>query len=218
MNAVTEQAEFATAPIAQEALPTAPGTPFAGGFYAGLIRKDDQVRAIIVPPKNGGEHPATKWNNANQKIIVGALSLHDGMANTIAMAEGGSRLAKWALGLRIGGCDDWHIPAQDELEIVYRNLKPGSADNYLWGRSGINVSAVLPTYPYTAKWPAQTAAAAFQTGGAEAFDEVWHWTSTQYAGNAGCAWVQCFSGGYQINGRKSLQCRARAVRSVLVIQ
>lgn len=172
------------------------GTAMGGGFYAGRIRVGDDIFALIVAPKAEGEHEDTRWNKSD-KSIEGALSYFDGLANTKAMAEGGSKLAQWALGLRIGGNDDWYLPSQDELEICYRNLKPTDETNWCYARSGINLSAANPTYPYTPEFPAQTLAEAFQQGGSEAFDPAWYWSSTQHASDSGYAWDQLFSYGNQ---------------------
>ncbi len=40
----------------------------------------------------------------------------------------------------------------------------------------------------------------------------WYWSSEQYAGSAGCAWVQDFDDGGQDGGHKGYDYRARAVR------
>jgi len=189
------------------------GTPFAGGFFAGQIRVCDQVFGLIVAPKAEGEHDDTAWNKS-RKRVEGALSYLDGRANTMAMAEAGSKLAKWALGLRIADHDDWYLPSLDELEIIYRNLKPSADENYCWARSGINLSSVPPQYPYTPDSPRQTDVEAFKAGAAEAFEAAWYWTSTQYASGSEYAWDQDFAGGDQYGGHKSDAYRARAVRRV----
>lgn len=44
--------------------------------------------------------------------------------------------------------------------------------------------------------------------------KTWYWTSTQYAGSAEYAWIQCFYYGYQYGDLKDSRCRARAVRRV----
>lgn len=192
-----------------ETIPT-PGTAMGGGFYAGQINIDGQLFALIVAPKAEGDHDDAPWIH-DDKDVPNALSWNDGRANTAAMADAGSELAKWALGLNIGGETDWYLPSQDELEIVYRNLKPTAIQNYLWARSGINVSAIPPTRPYTANLPAQTAAQAFQAGGGEAFKDEAYWTSTQHASYSACAWFQNFDDGGQGN-YKGAELRARAVR------
>ena len=194
----------------QEILPII-GTAMAGGSYAGRISIDGQVFALIVAPKAEGEHKPAGWIS-NYKAVPGAQSHNDGLSNTEAMAEAGSKLAKWARKLAIGGFDDWYLPSLDELEVIYRNLKPGTRKNSAWYRSGINLNAVEPTAPYTPDYPLQTPAEAFQTGGAEAFDEEWYWTSTQHASYSYYAWTQYFHYGGQYNLNTGSKLRARAVR------
>ena len=121
-----------------------------------------------------------------------------------------------ALDLVIDGHDDWYLPAQDELEVLYRNLKPGTQENYCWARSGINLSAVEPTRPYTPALPAQTLAEAFQAGAGEAFAESYYWSSTQHASHSVYAWCQYFDNGYQDHYGKSSELRARAVRRLIL--
>lgn len=187
------------------------GTSMDGGFYAGRIKIGEQVFALIVAPKAEGEHKDTTWNKST-KMVDAALSYCDGLANTKGMAAAGSKLAKWALDLRIADHDDWYLPSQDELEIIYRNLKPTTEENDLWGRSGINVSAVAPTSPYTPDLPAQTQADAFKAGATEAFNQVWYWSSTQHASYSDYAWYQYFDYGTQNSNHKHHDYRARAVR------
>ena len=197
-------------PATNIAVPTIAGTPYGEGFYAGRILVGDHLFALIVAPKDGGEHDDTIWNKS-LKAVSGAGSYFDGLANTRAMAEAGSKVAKWALGLALNGESDWYLPSRDELEILYRNLKPGTRENYEW-RNGDNPSSVPAGYPYTAKLPGQTAAEQFRVGGAEAFEEAWYWTSTQYAPYDDAAWVQDFGIGNQYGAYKDNDCRARAVR------
>lgn len=198
-------------------LPTLPaiGTPMPGGLLAGHIRIGEQNFALIVAHKAEGDHDDIKWNE-NNKMVDGATSYFDGLANTAAMLSVGSKLAEWVRGLRIGGFDDWYLPSQDELEIMYRNLKPTTDSNYQYGRSGINMSALPPTYPYTPSLPAQTAVQAFQRGNAEAFEPARYWSSTQHAADSDCAWGQDFDDGYQRNSGKDDEWRARAVRRVAI--
>ena len=198
----------------QEILPII-GTAMAGGFYAGRIRINEEVYALIVAPKADGEHKPTVWNKS-LKSIDGAKSYFDGLANTKTMAEAGSKLAKWALDLRIGDQDDWYLPSQDELEIMYRNLKPTTEENWCYARSGINLSAVEPTYPYTPELPVQTLAEAFQASGEQAFDEAAYWSSTQHASYSDSAWFQDFSYGSQGHDNQSAELRARAVRRLKI--
>ncbi len=186
-----------------------------GGFYAGRIRIGDQAFALIVAPKADGEHEDAPWNDT-YSTVEGAKSYFDGLANTEAMAGAGSELAKWARGLRIGGNDDWYLPSQDELEIIYRNLKPTTGANWCYARSGINLSAVEPTRPYTPDFPVQTLTDAFQKDGAEAFDPLWYWSSTQHVSDSDCAWGQVFGYGGQASTHKNDDYRARAVRRLAI--
>lgn len=192
-------------------IPTIPGTPFGGGFYAGRIMKNGIEHAVIVAPKAEGEHADKQWGGYG-KEIAGTGSFFDGAANTQAMAAAGYPLAVWALALAIGGLSDWHLPSRDELEICYRNLKPTTESN--WRYRGDNPSSVPVGYPYSAELPAQTNCDAFKEDGAEAFEGVWYWSSTQFSANT--AWSQTFSNGYTYYYRKVTEFRARAVRTIPV--
>ncbi len=210
MNNQPTQKGIPVKPSTSESLPVI-GTSMGGGFYAGSIRIADQVFALIVSPKAAGEHQPTVWI-PKTKDVQGAKSYNDGLTNTQAMAEAGSNLAKWALGLEIGGENDWYLPSQDELEIIYRNLKPTIDTNSCYARSGINLSAFDPTSPYTPDLPNQTLAEPFQNGGAEAFDDNWYWSSTQHVSDSDYAWYQHFDHGDQYYDYASSKLRARAVR------
>ena len=192
----------------QTTFPTV-GEAYGGGFFAGLIRIGSSTYGLIVAPKDGGEIVG-EWGP--RKAVDGALSFFDGHANTQAMADAGSDIALWAYSLQIGDNSDWYIPSRDELEVCYRNLKPTDASNYCG--SGDNPSAYLPSYAYSIDTPAQTTAEAFR--GAQAFDPVWHWTSTQYAGNASDAWLQYFGSGHQHGTGKGYKGRVRAVRRFMI--
>jgi hypothetical protein len=187
------------------------GTPMEGGFYIGKILLPDGPYGLVKAPKALGDFADVTWGPRNQ--VAGALSFVDGRANTLAMAEADSELARRILALRIEGKDDWYLPALDEIEIGYRAAKPGTTKNYMYMRSGINLHAIPPTQPYTADDPAQTAVEIFRSGGAECFeDEVVYWTSTQYANASVSAWYQDFSNGTQDNWHKDTSCRGCAVR------
>ena len=201
----------AQAKIAENEIPTVPGTPFGGGFYAGRIMKNGIEHAVIVAPKAEGDHDDEQWGEYG-KEIEGASSFFDGAANTRAMAAAGYPLAVWALALVIAGFNDWHLPSRDELEIYYRNLKPGTQSN--WRYRGDNPSSVPVGYPYSPELPAQTACDEFKADGAEAFEQAYYWSSTQYS--AKIAWAQDFSYGYVYYDDKSYEFRARAVRTIPV--
>jgi hypothetical protein len=202
------------APHPAEAAFLQPGQPLDGGFYAGTIidRTDGHTYAIIVAPKNEGEL-ATKaaWGEYEQ-LIENCRSFWHGMPNTEAMASAGSDIAKWARGLDINGFKDWYIPARDELELIYRNLKPTTDEN--WEYRGDNPSSLPAGYPYEATIPGQTSVADFQAGGAQAMKSEWYWSSTQ--ASAYDAWSQTFDDGAQTSYDKHYQGRVRAVRRSLI--
>src|SRR3990172_668084 len=165
--------------------PDKPGTEMDNGFSAGIINVDGTHYGLILPPKAESEHAPIVWNDS-LKMVKGALSYCDGLANTKAMAKAGSQLAQWALDNKM------HIPSLDEMELLYRHFKPGTAKNSCYARAGINLSAVPPTYPYTPDSPKQTKLKAFREGGAEAFELEWYRTSSQHAADPDCAWCQDF--------------------------
>jgi hypothetical protein len=203
------------APAAQiVTIPEVIGTPYGGGFYAGRYMEGDQLCILIAAPKAEGEHKDAAWNRS-LAAVTGAGSYFDGAANTRAMAEAGSSLAKWALELNIGGETNWFLPARDQLELLYRHFKPTAEENYVY-RNGDNPSSVPPGYPYTEAVPGQTALEAFRAGGAEAFEDTWYWSSTQHASDSDCAWYQYFDDGGQGFYPKNGKLRARAVRRLKI--
>lgn len=186
-------------------------TLYEGGYYAGKILIDERPFALIVAPKDEGEHEPAIWI-ARSKDVPDALSYFDGAKNTQAMADAGSKLAQWAVALSSGGFRDWYLPSQDELEVCYRAMKPTTETNSLYGRSGINASALPPTYPYSPVTPLQTEMEAFRAGGTEAFEPDGYWSSTQHASYSCGACYQDFNDGDQDGWGKDSKLRARAVR------
>lgn len=197
--------------IVKAALP-AIGTAFEGGFFAGLFNLNGETYGLVVAPKAKGELEEASWGLPGNDVPT-AISFNDGLANTRAMAVAKSDLARWMLALDIAGFTDWYLPSRDELEILYRNLKPTTQQNYCSFRDGENPSTVPVSYPYSATSPAQTQVTAFADGGEEAFAPSWYWASTQCSPDG--AWVQNFAGGLQGNDRKVYEYRARAVRRVV---
>jgi hypothetical protein len=191
-------------------VPAQIGAPFEGGFYGGQIRSGAKTFAVIWAPKALGETKAA-WL-PKRKLVPGATSCFHSMDNTRAMAEAGSKLARWALALNIDGHTDWCLPARDVLELAYRHLKPGTDENSASFRDGDNPSSIPPGYPYTDEAPTQTTVAAFQDGGNEAFEQSWYWSSTQYSEDY--AWGQDFDDGFQDSYGKSYEAQARAVRLI----
>ena len=193
-------------------VPAQIGTAFEGGFYGGIINSHGGAKkfAIVWAPKALGEKKSI-WLPSYTDVPNAASCFHS-MDNTVAMAEAGSSLAKWALGLEINGHKDWCIPARDVLELAYRNLKPGTDENFASFRDGDNPSSIPAGYPYTEQSPIQTTADAFRDGGPEAFERRWYWSSTQDSESS--AWIQYFDDGDQGNFLKAYEALARAVRLI----
>lgn len=197
---------------------------------------------IIVAPKASGD--ATRaLKNATTALPIASRTLTEGWLSTEAMKNEGTSTvypaAHWARGLSINGFDDWYLPARDELELCWRNLKPTTDDNYIianrptasaynyaslgsYGdtsnQHGLNNNSSPTSIAYTASVPARTASAAFQTGGEEAFDHInFYWSSSDY--NASTAWRQGWSSGNsgrQVNDSKNGSNRVRAIRRSII--
>jgi hypothetical protein len=200
--------------------PSVIGQAFGGGFYAGQIGVAGvATHYLIVGPVASAENTSIQWKNANNST-VGAASDIDGPQNTAdIVADGNSTVypaAHFCNDLSTGGQTDWYMPAKNELEVCYYNLKPSTTSNNTG--SGTNTNAVPSRGSnYTAGTPAQTSAAAFQTGGAEAFSfSAFYWSSTGPAIDVRKAWRQYFNTGTQYNAFKDNNIRVRAVRRVAV--
>jgi len=198
--------------------PGAIGTSYQGGFYAGQIGVSSAAtHYLVIAPLSSGQSTLA-WKNA-QTDTTGADSDINGPQNTADMvADGNSTVypaAHFCNDASIGGFTDWYMPAKNELEVCYFNLKPGTTANNTYSPQGINPNAVpARTSGYTSGNPAQTSAAAFQTGGAEAFVANKYWCSTEL--NTSDGRFQYFSDGGQYTYGKNLQFRVRAVRRVSV--
>jgi hypothetical protein len=188
------------------------GAAFGGGFYAGQIGvSSTATHNLIVGPKSTAQGRYA-WKTTNTST-AGTSSDIDGPTNSSNMNNASHPAAQFCEGLTIGGFSDWYMPAKNELEVCYFNLKPTTATNNT--SSGTNPNAVPARGSnYTSGNPAQTSASDFKDTGAEDFDDLIYWNSTQY--DASDAWVQNFSTGNQYNNGKTFDPRVRAVRRVAV--
>jgi hypothetical protein len=184
---VVGSASANTANTASVPLP-AVGSTTAGGFFAGQIGVSSvATHYLIVAPLSSGQTTSIKWKNANT-LTPGADSDIDGPQNTADMvADGNSTVypaAHFCNNASIGGFSDWYMPAKNELEVCYFNLKPTTQANNILS-PGTNPNAVpARASNYTSGNPAQTSAAAFQTGGAEPFLAGGYWSSTEFSATA----------------------------------
>ena len=193
------------------------GAAYQGGFFAGQIGvSGTATHNLVVAPLSSGQ-TTNQWKTSATSTS-GTSSDIDGPANTAAQITAGAAshpCADFCDSAVIGGFSDWYMPAKNELEVCYFNLKPGTASNNT--SSGINANAVpARASNYTSGNPAQTSAAAFQTGGAEPFVALDnYWSSTQSASPAG-AENQYFSNGNQGSNSKTYSFKVRCVRRVAV--
>ena len=199
---------------------------------------------VIVAPKASGEHAGIALKNAATALPTACQTLTEGFAATQAMRDADTSTvypaAHWARNLNIGGRTDWYIPARDELELCWRNLKPTTTANYVTANRptaasfsyanngsygdtanthGTNNNSSPTGAAYTASVPGQTAATAFRTGGAEAYEfgSAYYWSSSDY--NASNAWYQSWHSsnpGRQFNLGKGGAYRVRAVRRSVI--
>ena len=179
------------------------GAAYQGGFFAGYISHTANgvaTHALIVAPAatgaTGTGYTLTtnkQWKTTNT-TTAGTNSTYDGAANSANMNNASHPAAQFCETLSIGGYTDWYLPARDELEIAYYNLKPTTDSNNT--TSGINAYSVPARGSnYTAGTPAQTTVTAFQTGNSEAFVAAFHWSST--ASSSTNAWLLSFTTGAQ---------------------
>jgi hypothetical protein len=201
------------------ALPTTIGQAYGGGYYAGKISTTANGVAthyLIVAPKASGETSGKTWGVYGTP--TGFTSLINGPTNSAGEAALGAsyEAATFCEGLTIGGYSDWYLPAKNELEVLYYNLKPTTDVNNT--SVGSNANAVSPepiSTNYTSGSPAQTSAGiGFRTGETNAFAVAAFWSSTEL--NFLSAWHQGFGSGNQGTGAKGSIYYVRAVRRIPV--
>lgn len=206
-----------------------------GGYMAGIIDTTrvgsigggDPSQAglrylLIVSPKSIEFTTGKKWKTSDDAGPAATATLWDGLAATEAMYAAGSayEAATYCRELAFpqDGGSRWYLPAKNELELLYRNLKPTTEPHY--NASGANVASDPTGAAYTAGSsdnPSQSGIAAFQQGGAQALEGVsspYYWSSSEYS--APNAWGQFAGGslaGFQGNATKTYtDRRVRPVR------
>ena len=173
-----------------------PGDALGGGYFVAQILDTGVIYNIIIAPGGnpGGLQSegaaalggAGTGNYPNMSPMTS--SVYGGTATAAMAANGDSPLALefnnvngpnggpinlaggTPTGTGIGGYTDWYCPARNELEVLYRMLKPrnvdnGQRENPLGGVliGGNNPDSVPPyNQSYTPTSPAQTPAVSFQ--------------------------------------------------------
>lgn len=212
-----------------------------GGFFVGAI---DTTRSNIIPAD-------ASQTGLRYALIVSPKSMEpplernymwpgdvsppptrtrwDGLSATQSMASATYPAAEHCLGLSYpsDGASQWYLPAMDELELIYRNLKPTTRNNTVSVSGGhefpggvqaygYNPSSVITGAAYTQSAPGQTSAVAFRDGGVQAL-EASYWSSTEFSDSY--AWFHRFSGqtsGYQNESLKGSVHRVRPVRRLIL--
>jgi hypothetical protein len=202
-------------------VPTVIGQAFGGGFYAGQIGVSSVATHYIIVGPVASAQSSKQYKNANT-AVTGADSDINGPQNTADMvAEGNATVypaAHFCNDLVIGGFSDWYMPAKNELEIHYYNLKPTTTANNTGGQAGgINPNAVpARTVIYTSGDPAQTSVTAFKDTGAEDFSPNSYWASTEGI-NSQMGFAQNFSSGITyVDAAKVNTFFVRAIRRIPV--
>ena len=195
--------------------PTVIGQSYGGGYYAGQISTSGNNIAthyLIVAPKATGEYTGAFSTGGTSD----PTSEIDGPTNSSTMNNSSHMAAQFCEGLTIGGYTDWYLPAKLELEILYYSFRPFGGTTT--GGQGVNAYSVPPRPSGYTGSEAATTAAAFQSGGAEAFASQNYWSSTQLSGQPGNAWAQYFFTGTQngVGKTESANKYARAVRRIPV--
>jgi len=190
------------------------GSAFGGGFFAGQISTAGNGIAdynLVVGPLASAQS-SLQWKIVNTSTS-GTSSVIDGPANSSAMNNATHPAAQFCEAVTAGSQTDWYMPAKNEIEVCYYNLKPQTDLNNT--SSGINTNAVPSRGSnYTAGNPAQTSATLFQIGNAQAFTSADYWNSTEFSATSG--WLESMRIGYPGGYPKNGVFRVRAIRRVAV--
>jgi len=210
---------------------------------AGTIDSQDDYQtgeryALVVAPKSLETGPGPKWDSQDRTGEAGSFTRWDGLSSTdsiLAKNDTSYEAFEHIRSIRSSdpvpsdGGSDWYLPAMDELELIYRNLKPVTANNDTGNETrafpgsqdfGFNPSSDPTGSAYTASNPSQTSVTDFQDGGAEAVDLERYWTSTD-ADEGGQAWYQRFTvsgfeGSQPGSGKDFTNVSVRPVRRVVL--
>tara|TARA_R110000868_G_scaffold68352_5_gene202001 strand:+ start:341 stop:1249 length:909 start_codon:yes stop_codon:yes gene_type:complete len=192
------------------------GSALGGGFFAGQISTAGNGIAdynLVVGPVASAQSASKQWKTTNTST-AGTTSVIDGPTNSSNMNNASHPAAQFCEAVNTGGFTDWYMPARNELEVCYYNLKPTTQVNNT--SSGINANAVpARASNYTSGSPAQTSATDFQSTGAEDFAAGLYWSSTEFS-TYYQAWGKYFTNGNQFGVLKSTSYNVRAIRRVAV--
>lgn len=97
-----------------------------------------------------------------------ANNLHGWIRSATGPNAGTFDLTGNSNGTGLGGYNDWYLPAMDELEIMYRYLKPDATANTI--TAGLNINSYPSNSTYLLNDPGITSVSDFQEFGAQS---VW---------------------------------------------
>ena len=207
-----------------------PGDPFGGGFYAGNIVQGGTTYRLVISPKASGQSGLLQFKTSNTAAPTATRTLNNGPAASASMTGSTYPAANFCNNLTINGFSDWYLPARDELELCYRNLKPTVENNWTQDRpfssivypegndvfsdtAGRNRNSSPAGAAYTVNNPQRTVVTAFRSTGDEFLENGGHWTSSEFSTTD--AWLQQGNVGVQFNLEKTFSFAiARAVRRV----
>ena len=205
-------------------IPTRVGQRVPGGYFAGINRIKNSVYAVVVSPRSTETTLQYKTENS---FTPNTQSVNDGLSNTLAMDSNKHPAAQYCLRVVVDKCNDYYLPSMCELELCYRNLKPGNSENFIRADSklrkplqyanGTNLFSIPTGKPYTITDPAQTIVMEFVTSNAGAFDiDDLYLASTEYSSKLLWTVFQYFEVGEQSAQLKFFNTRVRAVRRILM--
>ena len=205
-------------------IPTRIGQRVPGGHFAGINRISNSVYAVVVSLRLSETTLPCKIENS---FTPNTQTVNDGLSNTLAMDSNEHPAAQYCLGLEVNKCKDFYLPSMCELELCYRNLKPGNSENFIRAggklskplqyANGTNLFSIPTGKPYTITDPAQTIVMEFVTSNAGAFDfDDLYWASTEYSSQPRWTVFQVFESGEQGAQLKFFNTRVRAVRRIRI--
>jgi hypothetical protein len=177
------------------------GAAYGGGYFAGRFTMDGGVTTykLIVAPK---AYETTRQIKTTFTGTGNITTVIDGFARSNEMNTAEYPAASYCRGLNIAGYTDWYLPARDELEILYRNLKNTTTDNspgtYDGKEYGTNTNSIPVGTAYTSSDPSQTQIELFKhPTGSEAFAVGFYWSSSRALTQPAYIWYQAFNLGIQ---------------------
>ena len=175
-----------------------------------------------LTPATAGTPGTVVYKNADSADLPSATyqdKIYGKPATDLGATTGNHPAFAWADALSINGYSDWYLPAQYELQILYVNLKPGTANN----NTGVGInpySVPARASNYTTTNPGQTSVIPFRSGGVEAFDTSnFYWSSTEANPATLAAVAQIFTNGaIGQAGGKNLNLLARVIRRIPIAE